>query len=149
MICSQIKAVNTFRRRFTIPYILTVSLPFICTALARRDSVLFLLSISSMIPWMCSPEMPWKSMAAAAAAAGRNVQLLSFALHATTSINQLPASRLQHPVAMFCCCCGYYNYCRNIQPHQRAQTPADNTHSVHSVQEANVQTTEHTSMKRR
>lgn len=60
---------------------LTVSRPFICPPLARRDSVLDRLSISSMIPWIWPPEIPWKSMAG-----GRKGQVFSSALHPTISI---------------------------------------------------------------
>lgn len=61
--------------------LLTVSRPFICPPLARRDSVLDRLSISSMIPWIWPPEIPWKSMAG-----GRKGQVFSSALHPTISI---------------------------------------------------------------
>lgn len=62
---------------------LTDSLPLSCIPFARRDSVFDLLSISSMIPWMWSPEIPWKSMAPGP---GRNVQLPASVLQPTTSI---------------------------------------------------------------
>lgn len=62
---------------------LTDSLPLSCMPFARRDSVFDLLSISSMIPWMWSPEIPWKSMAPGP---GRNVQLPASVLQLTTSI---------------------------------------------------------------
>ena len=65
------------------PPALTDSLPFSCMPFARRDSVFDLLSISSMIPWMWSPEIPWKSMAPGP---GRNLQLPASVLQPTTSI---------------------------------------------------------------
>lgn len=64
-------------------FTLTDSLPLSCIPFARRDSVFDLLSISSMIPWIWSPEIPWKSMAPGP---GRNVQLSASALQPTTSI---------------------------------------------------------------
>lgn len=69
---------------------LTDSLPLSCMPFARRDSVFDLLSISSMIPWMWSPEIPWKSMAPGP---GRNVQLPASVLQPTTSIYRIAALR--------------------------------------------------------
>lgn len=50
--------------------------------MVRRASVLDLRSISSMIPWMWPPEIPWKSMAG-----GRKGHELFSARHPTISIN--------------------------------------------------------------
>lgn len=69
---------------------LTESLPLSCMPFARRDSDLERLSISSMIPWMWSPEIPWKSMAPGP---GRNVQLPGSVLQPTTSIYRTAAQR--------------------------------------------------------
>lgn len=62
---------------------LTDSLPLSCMPFVSRDSDLDRLSISSMIPWMWSPEIPWKSMAPGP---GRNLQLPGSVLQPTTSI---------------------------------------------------------------
>lgn len=79
---------------------LTASLPLSRTPLARRESVLDLLSISSMMPWMWSPEIPWNSMAPAPER--RNVQLLASALQPTTSIYSSASGRLRAS-DRFCC----------------------------------------------
>lgn len=71
---------------------LTASRPFICPALARRDSVLVRLSISSMIPWMWPPEMPWKSMAGE-----RKGHAFPSARHPTISIYRPQSLGLEHP----------------------------------------------------
>lgn len=81
-------ATGGFKKSFILIQIqvdlaLTDSLPLSCMPFARRDSVFDLLSISSMIPWMWSPEIPWKSMAPGP---GRNVQLPASVLQPTTSI---------------------------------------------------------------
>lgn len=61
--------------------VLTASRPLSCAPLARRASLLDLRSISSMMPWMWPPEMPWKSMAG-----GRKGHASSSARHPTISI---------------------------------------------------------------
>lgn len=65
--------------------LLTASRPLSCAPLARRASVLDLRSISSMMPWMWPPEIPWKSMAG-----GRKGHELSSARHPTISIYTRP-----------------------------------------------------------
>jgi hypothetical protein len=62
--------------------VLTASRPLSWVPLVRRASVLDLRSISSMIPWMWPPEIPWKSMAG-----GRKGHELFSARHPTISIN--------------------------------------------------------------
>lgn len=65
--------------------LLTASRPLSWAPLARRASVLDLRSISSMMPWMWPPEIPWKSMAG-----GRKGHALSSARHPTISIYTRP-----------------------------------------------------------
>lgn len=64
---------------------LTASRPLSWAPLAKRASVLDLRSISSMMPWMWPPEIPWKSMAG-----GRKGHELSSARHPTISIYTRP-----------------------------------------------------------
>lgn len=75
------RALGYRRRR---PF-LTASRPLSWAPLARRASVLDLRSISSMMPWMWPPEIPWKSMAG-----GRKGHELSSARHPTISIYTRP-----------------------------------------------------------